>query len=244
VVVHGFTADSTIWNFVTAELAEAVNIHAVDLRGHGRSDPMRLPTTVHDLADDLAAVLEELDLRDAVLAGHSLGGMVLQDLVGRCPDLVAGRVRGLLLVNTSVDPLASTATRLTGAFLQSRALDVVARVDRLRMAAARRAFPSPVPPSRVDAQAAIRPPDRACRRNFVVGSLPDFTPGNATVTVPTTVLAGGRDLAIPLRATAALASSFIDARLRIVPDAGHLLPLERPEIVAAEILRLARTRHE
>jgi pimeloyl-ACP methyl ester carboxylesterase len=240
VLIHGFTANSTIWGFVTEQLAAApVRIHAVDLRGHGRSDPMRVPTTVHDLADDLAAVIEALDLRDAVLVGHSLGGMALQTLAARRPDLFAERVRGLLLVNTSANPMASRAARLMGAFLQSRALDLVGRVDRLRIAAARSAFPSPVPACRVEAQAAMRPPDLASRRNFVVNSVPDLAAGNATVTVPTTVLAGARDLVITLRATAALASSFVDARLRIVTDAGHLLPLERPEIVAAEILRLA-----
>jgi pimeloyl-ACP methyl ester carboxylesterase len=240
-LLHGFTADGTIWGWVGEALAPLpLTVQVLDLRGHGQSRSWSCPADVNDFAADVAAVFEQLDLEDLVLVGHSLGGMVIQALAARRPDLVTARVRGVLLVNTSSRPLATRATRLTGAFLQSRLLDAINRSPRLRFAFARRAFPSPVPADRIRVQAAIEPPDRASRRAFRVDSIPDFTRFNADLKVPTTVLGSARDLAIPARSTAALAESLPNARLRLLPDTGHLLPLERPDIVAEEIVRLTR----
>jgi len=198
---------------------------------------MRSLTGIDVLADDLAAALETLALRDVVLVGHSLGGMVVQAFCRQHPALL-GSVRGLLLVNTSANPLASRATRAVGRYFQTRWPDRVHSSPRLSTAFARISFPSPVPATTVQALAAIAPPQLSSRRSFDISSVPDFTATNAAADVEVTVLASSKDLAISRRASAALAQSFPRARLRMVPGTGHVLPLERPAIVAEELLRL------
>ena len=238
VLLHGFGTHRAVWNAVLDQLSPgAATAHALDLRGHGSSSPMQLPTGIEVLADDLAGTLDELGVEDAVLVGHSLGGMVVQAFCHRHPDRLAG-IRGLLLVNTSANPLASRATRAVGRYFQTRLPDIVHRRPRLRTAFARTSFPSPVSPATVQALADIAPPALGSRRSFVIGSVPDFTEGNRSVDVPVTVLASSKDLAISARASATLADSFPQARLRMVPGTGHILPLERPEIVVEELLAL------
>ncbi|MHB8466958.1 MAG: alpha/beta fold hydrolase, partial [Acidimicrobiales bacterium] len=182
--------------------------------------------------------LEDLDLADAIIVGHSLGGMVLQLLAATHPEMLKERVGALLLVNTSGNPMGSRATRLTGRLLQSHAPDLIAASRFLRTALARAAFPTDVPPERAKIQAEMTPPKRHSRLNFDVDSVPDLLSDNARINLPTTVLASTNDRAIPIGATAALAESIPNARLRLVPGTGHILPLERPDIVIDEIRRL------
>lgn len=238
-LLHGFTANGTIWTYVTASLLEAsVAVHVLDLRGHGRSSALVTPTTIEDYAADLAFVINSLDLHDVVLVGHSLGGVAIQAFNAAFPEVMEDRVRGILLVNTTCNPNGSRATRRTATLLQSRALDVIGRSDVLRKALARTAFPTETAAERIAVQANLRPPAAASRRAFQLNSVPDLAGANAGIKAATTVLASTRDPAISVRATAELAESIPSARLRLIPGTGHLLPLERPDAVTEETLRL------
>lgn len=92
VLLHGLATTAHLsWFTALGPLAEHYRVVALDLRWHGRgihADRFR----VADCADDVAAVLDELDIDDAVLAGYSLGGAVAQETWRRHPDRVAGLV--------------------------------------------------------------------------------------------------------------------------------------------------------
>lgn len=239
VLLHGFATHRAVWDPVVEGLRDApISTYAVDLRGHGESTAMTEPTAIDGFADDLAALLESLDLRQAVLVGHSLGGMVVQAFWQRHPA-VLHRIRGVLLVNTSANPLASRATRAVGWYFQTRVPDLVHRSPLLSYGFARVAFPSRVPRETVLALAAIAPPQLLSRRHFAIRSVPDFRPHNAGIDLNVTVLASTKDLAVSVHDSAALAESLPRARLRLVSGTGHLLPLERPTAVIEEVLRLA-----
>jgi pimeloyl-ACP methyl ester carboxylesterase len=243
VLIHGYTANRDVWRCVESELNDDdCQVHAIDLRGHGASSRLTAPTTVHDMAADVAAVIEEAALVGTVLVGHSLGGMVVQLLAASRPDLIGTRVAGLLLVNTSGNPMGHRATRVVGRMFQSRLVDVVSATPGLRTKMARVAFPTQVPAERIRVQAGLRPPARGSRLHFDVEGVPDLLPGNERVGVPVTVLASTKDIAIPVAATAALAESIPHSRLRLLPGTGHLLPLERPDVVAHEIRLLNKGR--
>jgi pimeloyl-ACP methyl ester carboxylesterase len=237
VLLHGFGTPRGVWEPVVEELSQHALVVAVDLRGHGASTPMTEPTGIGVLADDVAGLLHALDLHDAVLVGHSLGGMVLQAFCQQHPESLP-RVRGLLLVNSSGNPLASRATKAVGVYFQTRLPDLVHRSPRLSHRFARTSFPSKVPPATVAALAALAPPPLTSRRAFVISSVPDLTPGNATVDLDVTVLASTKDRAVSVHDSATLAESFPRARLRMVRGTGHILPLEMPDVVLDEILRL------
>ena len=77
VLLHGLSLSSAAWHYQLIDLADAFRVIAVDFRGHGRSTPGAEGYGLKHLSRDLASVLEYLDLRNAVLVGHSMGGMVI-----------------------------------------------------------------------------------------------------------------------------------------------------------------------
>ena len=73
--VHSWALNHTIWNYqIQALAAHGLHCIAFDRRGHGRSDPAATGYDMDTLADDLAAVIDTLGLRNLVLVGHSMGG--------------------------------------------------------------------------------------------------------------------------------------------------------------------------
>ena len=97
--VHGGAANSHWFDFVAAGFSADYHVRALDLRGHGDSQWADPPVYSFDrYASDLAEVVEKLDLRDFVLVGHSMGGMVSLVYSATHP----GRVGKLVLVDTTM----------------------------------------------------------------------------------------------------------------------------------------------
>lgn len=75
VLLAGFRVPATSWLYQVDPLAEAgLNVHAVDLRGHGAVDRPTTGATMERRGQDVAAVLEQLDLSDVLIVGGSMGG--------------------------------------------------------------------------------------------------------------------------------------------------------------------------
>ena len=91
-LVHGYGSNWHTWGRVTDGLAKVFHLHAVDLRGMGRSGRVGRSLRRQVWADDLALLLGELSDRPAVLGGHSLGGWVVAAVAAQHPELVAKAV--------------------------------------------------------------------------------------------------------------------------------------------------------
>jgi predicted alpha/beta-fold hydrolase len=76
VLLHGLMLSSGLWVHQLSDLAERHRIIALDQRGHGRSTTGDRNVGVETLADDVRSVLHALDVRQCLLVGHSMGGMV------------------------------------------------------------------------------------------------------------------------------------------------------------------------
>lgn len=239
VLSHCWTGTRATWEPVAARLVAAgCRVVLYDQRGHGASTMGPSAPTVEVLGGDLAAVLDSLDVHDAVLAGHSMGGMTLQALAVHRPDVVAERVRGMVL--------AGTAGFGVAAGLLARPVRFVSgdrRVERLmagrlgpalsRASVGRRPRQAHLVATR-DAWLSM-PTD--VRRQFLVAlQAMDFRAGLARVAVPTTVVVGSRDLLTPPRLGRAIAAAIPGARIVEVAGAGHMLPYEEPDLLAELIL--------
>jgi non-heme chloroperoxidase len=239
VLSHCWTGSRATWEPVAARLvATGRRVVLYDQRGHGASTMGPDAPTVEQLGEDLAAVLETVDARGAVLAGHSMGGMAIQALAVARPDVVAERVGALVLAGTAGfgvagGPLAgairyATGNRsverlMAGRFGPALTRGTVGRSPRqAHLVATRDAFLS-------------LPTD--VRRQFLIALQGiDFRSGLASVAVPTTVVLGSRDLLTPPRLGRALAAAIPGARLVELPGAGHMLPYEEPDRLAEIIL--------
>jgi pimeloyl-ACP methyl ester carboxylesterase len=239
VLSHCWTGSRAVWEPVAARLVAAGRqVVLYDQRGHGASTPGTAPLSVELLGDDLAAVLEAVDARDAVLAGHSMGGMTLQALAVGHPAVVAERVRALVLAGTAAfgvaaGPLAAPVRFVSGSRAGDRLMAGRLGPALSRGSVGRRPRQAHLVATR-DAWLSL---PTGLRRDFLIAlQAMDFRAGLAGVAVPTTVVVGTRDLLTPPRLGRALAAAIPGARLVEVPGAGHMLPFEEPDRLAEIIL--------
>lgn len=97
VVSNALGTDLRIWDRVVARLPEGVRILRYDTRGHGLSDAPEGPYSMGTLVRDAERLMEHVAMRDAVVVGLSIGGMIAQGLAAKRLDLV----RALVLSNTA-----------------------------------------------------------------------------------------------------------------------------------------------
>src|SRR5262249_38006833 len=95
-LVAGFGCDHLIWNSIVPLLASRYRVIVLDNRGTGRTTAPVTATGIRQLADDTAGLLEAIGLGPVHVAGHSMGGMIAQELALAHPE----RVRSLLLLST------------------------------------------------------------------------------------------------------------------------------------------------
>ena len=101
-LLHGHGASMRTFSLMAARLAAGgCRVIAMDQRGFGRSSPVPPMFGFPGLVDDAATVLEHLDLRSAIVVGHSMGGGVALGLAVDRPEVVAQRVAAIVLVNSS-----------------------------------------------------------------------------------------------------------------------------------------------
>jgi non-heme chloroperoxidase len=234
VLSHGWTGNRSVWEPVAARLVKrGRRVVLYDQRGHGASTMGPEEPTIARLGADLEAVLRAVNAREAVVAGHSMGGMAAQALAVDHPDVVAERVRALVLVATGAARIVKRPVRISGHVTLGNPL-----VERLLL--------SPAGPALVRAAVGRRPRLGhlvATRDTFLATPADvrlvfframqtmDLLAGLASVTVPVTVVHGRRDVMTPPRLGRVIAAAVPGARLVEIPGAGHMLPFEEPDLL-------------
>ncbi len=111
VFIHGWSCDGGYWRHQVQPFAADHRVVALDLAGHGNSGGQRQDYTMEAFGRDVVAVLEALDIGDAVLVGHSMGGPVAVEAALAAP----ARVRGVVGVDNFQDPsFTLTAEQIAG----------------------------------------------------------------------------------------------------------------------------------
>lgn len=231
-MIHGSGVSASYWLNQVRGLGKALRVVAVDLPGHGESDPVE-EASVEKYAEVAAGVLEVLGARPAIVAGHSLGGAVAIALAARRPDTV----RALVLLSTcaKLPPVDGSWERLL-AYLPGALRKV------LFFSMAKKILFAPGAPSR--AVSLGMQELRACRPETILKDLEaaktmDMTEPARRLDVPTLVLCGSRDRLTPPALSAQLGELIPRSRLRTIEGAGHMLLLEVPERVNREMLSFA-----
>jgi non-heme chloroperoxidase len=237
VLSHGVTLSVRTWFHQLEELPkEGFRTIAFDHRGHGRSVLGEEGHSLENLGRDVKTVLEGLDLRGAVLVGHSLGGVAVQSFVTRFPEVATERVAGIVLLSTlAYTPFGSRSTR-TKALLEKiskRTPDAQWLWDapNLGFLAARVGFGKNPRPSHVELVREMMgecPPETRRDAPRVLIGL-DLTRELPKVRIPTLVVGGTADALTPPFEARRIAGLIPGARLELMRDGGHMLMLERTE---------------
>lgn len=234
VFVHGAIVDSTQWEPQLDALSDEYTTIAYDVRGHGRTAGSDRETySVNVFADDLAALVEALDLGAPVVCGLSLGGCIAQVYADRYP----GDLSGLILADTFGPAPLSLGERVQRKFLLATIPFVrlfgYERVERVMVWFQERL--SKGVSGEYENIEAIResgPTMETLEFAKVIRALASFdeTPvGYRTISVPTLILYGEHEAEFVRQHAPALADSISGATVREVPDAGHTSNLDNPD---------------
>lgn len=237
VLLHGLGGDVGFWAAEIEDLAAEFRVIAIDARGSGLSSSAQDGLTIADLADDVAAVMDDASVTDAAVIGFSLGGLVAQELALRHPK----RVRSLVLASTYA--CMNQQARLF--------LDAVADVYG-KGASARQMFELIAPwlfstefvedPAHADF---FDLPDGAAEdqtredwlRLYAAQQAFDGRELLSAITAPTLVIHGALDHLVSSTDATLLVDRIPDSTLHTVSGAGHLLNVEAP----AEFLDAVRS---
>jgi pimeloyl-ACP methyl ester carboxylesterase len=243
VLLHGHGGTLGVFALLAARLAaKGRRVVAVDHRGFGRSSSVPPGFGFRGLVDDAATVLEALDLRHAIVVGHSMGGGVALGLAIHRPDVVAERVAALVLVNSSArGPADRPLVRAQVTALDWPILESFSRHRRHGVVLARTNFGAQPRRSHVEAARALGLDSPVeSRRGFARRLLGiDLTGALAAVELPVLVLSGSADRVVAPGESVRLATLIPGAQFKLFPDAGHMLPMERSTEVAELIVRFA-----
>lgn len=224
--VHAFPFSGSMWEPQVAPLAGEFGCIVPDLPGFGGSAAGE-PWTMDRFANDLARVLDDAGVAAAVVCGLSLGGYVALALQRLHPD----RIRALILADTRASADTEEGRRkreATIALAREAGASAVAdqAITGLLGKSTRERAPELV--ADAHARAAAASVEAIVGASRAMMDRPDSTAMLAGIRVPTLVIVGDEDTITPPREARAMADAIPDARLEIIPGAGHLTNFERP----------------
>lgn len=255
---HGYCLSRLSWHFQRLALRGRYRMVFWDQRGHGLSDAGPAGScTVDQCGHDLRAVLDAVVPNGpVVLVGHSMGGMTIMALAVEHADVVRERVAGVALVSTSAGGLADVHWGLRGQLgavahkIVPAAVAGLARVPKLvdrsrrlgsdlqQVVVQRYSFASPVPESvvRFTAEMIASTPIDVVAEYLPTFDLHDKHDALAALDgIETLVVSGADDLLTPPEHSEEIVRRLPGAEQVVVPDAGHLVMLEHPDVVTAAI---------
>jgi pimeloyl-ACP methyl ester carboxylesterase len=211
-----------------------------DNRDSGRSSQAEGDYTIADLADDVAGLMDALDLRRAHLLGLSMGGMISQQVALRHPDRLDRLVLtgcGAAPARSSFDPIRAwdwikthdgsgetfACEQFNWLFSTAFRRNRTAVQETLAMLSSN---PHPVGPAAYHRQAL------AYLRYDALDEL-------GAIRAPTLVIAGEQDLLTPPWVCQEMAARIPDARFEVIEGDGssHVVPIERPDDFNARVVR-------
>jgi len=232
VLVHGYPLDHSIWDRVVPLLSGTFDVITPDLRGFGQSGSTEQAYGMEDYAADLSALLDHLEVKQAVLAGHSMGGYVALAFARAFP----ARVRGLALVSSQAGADSADS--------KDRRYKSAAEVDQNGTGSVAEAMSA-----KLSADSALQSfsRDLIARQSpaGLIGALramaerSDSTDLLKGFQLPVVLVHGDADALIPVERAREVVSLVPQARLFILEGVGHLPMLEAPEESAAALKHLA-----
>ena len=244
-LIHGFGASTFTWRFVAPELAKSHRVIAVDLKGFGQSDkPFDGRYSVYDQAELLAQLIEDKDLRDLTLVGHSFGGGVALLLALEANQRLDGRITRLVLLDSIAFPqnipvffrlldvplVSQIGVRMVPPSVQARVALQIAYFD-----------DSKIDPEEIELYAA--PLKTAAGKHAIIYSARQIVPEDIaelserykTIELPTLILWCDHDRIVPLEVGIKLRRTLPNSTLRLVEECGHMPQEEQPASTLALI---------
>ncbi|MBN2630102.1 MAG: 3-oxoadipate enol-lactonase [Rhodobacteraceae bacterium] len=221
VLLHALGTNQRLWDRVVAQMPRHCILRA-DMRGHGLSDVPPGPYAMGALIHDVERLIEHFALRDVVVVGLSIGGMIAQGLATKRLDLV----RAMVLSNTAARIGTPDQWQTRIAAVQAGGLEAVADATLERWFGRRWRDLPHLPDMR--AMLLATPVEGWMGAAAAIAGTDFYTP-TAALTLPTLAIAGANDGSTPPDLVRETADLIRGSRFALIRGAGHLPMLEKPE---------------
>jgi 3-oxoadipate enol-lactonase len=230
VLLHGYPLDHHLWDEVAPLLTDTFELILPDLRGFGESSTVDSFYTMEDIASDIAALLDHLEIEKTAMVGHSMGGYVALAFLRLYPE----RLTGLGLVSTQV--LADAPDRRDGRYKSAAEV-----ADKGIASVVETMTPKFTSDARLQ-EFARESMERQQPAGYI-GALKamaerlDSTPLLSSINIPVVIVHGDADLLIPLDRAREVKAALPNAHLVEIHGAGHM-PMMEDKKKTAEALKL------
>jgi 3-oxoadipate enol-lactonase len=226
VLIHGYPFNRTLWTEQVAALSTTYRVVVPDLRGFGESDSSSGPATMNRMAQDVAQLMDHLEISRAVVGGLSMGGYVALAFYRQFPS----RVRALVLADTRAQPDTEEAK-------QTRAQQAEKALSEGMAGIADAMLPKLLTPETVSKRPEIvkrvrdmmlkTSPEGAASALLGMAEREDQTELLSRLTVKSLILVGAEDAITPVADSEKMHNAIAGSRLVVIENAGHVSNLER-----------------
>jgi 3-oxoadipate enol-lactonase len=229
IFIHGYPLNRRMWEPQLEALSDIARVIAPDLRSHGRSESVPGMNTMDVMAKDIKELIENLDIQEpVVLAGLSMGGYISFAFYRSYPEMVKGMI--LAATRATADSIDTKVSREEAAAiaLESGSDTIIEKQ-----------LPKMLAPITLETKPQIVEHAREIMSDISVQAIvadlrgmlnrQDSTPLLKNIACPVLVIQGAEDQLIPMQEFDLMKNEIGNARSQIIPEAGHLLNLEKPE---------------
>ena len=235
VLLHAFPLSSAMWLEQRNDLADSCRVITPDLRGFGGSQLGWDEPSLDFMADDVAALLDRLDLPEVVLGGLSMGGYVAMAFLRRHP----GRLNALVLADTKAgadpEPAKEKRRRIASTLTEDDSTQVLVDEVLPALVGETTRREQPLVQGRVRALVEAAPPQAAAWAQLAMADRPDSLDTLRAADVPALVILGEEDELASRADGEAMVDALPHGRLVMVAGAGHLSAVEAPGAFSAAV---------
>jgi 3-oxoadipate enol-lactonase len=259
ILLHGYPFDRSMWREQVDVLsARGFRAIAPDLRGFGESvaqtsvcesselnhrlKPMPPTTTMADMARDVAALMDDLEIESAVICGLSMGGYVAFEFVHLFPE----RVKALVLAGTRApadNEQEKQGRRQQVEQMLTSGMDGIAEASLPKLLGPRTRAEKPAVGARVREMILRSDPSGAAAAQRGMAVRRDYSEDLANIQAPTLVIVGRDDPIRPVHDAEFMHKGIRNSRLKIIEDAAHMTNMEQPEVFNRALLDFLQLIH-
>ena len=226
VLIHGYPFNRTLWNEQVAALSTSYRIIVPDLRGFGESEASPGPATMNRLAQDVAQLMDHLEISRAVIGGLSMGGYVALAFYKQFPS----RVRAFVLADTraqaDTEEAKQTRTQQAEKAL-SEGMAGIADAMLPKLLTPETVSKRPEIVKRVRDMMLKTKPEGAASALLGMAERDDQTDLLSRITAKTLILVGAEDAITPPADSEKMHNAIAGSHLVVLENAGHVSNLER-----------------
>jgi pimeloyl-ACP methyl ester carboxylesterase len=229
ILLHGFLSSLKMWsNSCVPDLMKRYKVYAIDARGHGNSNKVKIGCNLQQMADDIYRFMILQNIDKCILAGISMGGAIAIQFAINYPN----RLNSLILMNPGPGTLFSQ-----GFSLISPILSFVSQKKWLLKPLLKSVLMNPLPRNKL--LAFVDDAALVSKETWLQYLHPDNKIHNLNrlkdLTIPTLVIIGEKDKAIPIEFQEAIADTIPKAVKVVMKNEGHAVVIEKPKRVLSEI---------